>query len=154
MEWSWRQSTHIECKINHCGNLSTWYSHCWVSGDIRSFPFQDVHSDEQKTGKDPFMILQYQFVHITIHGRMCVILISLFHLDFLDQMYSETPQFVTNTVILAAFISPNITVTITILHYSLHYSQSPTDLLIVWNNHVYMYCWKMDFRQRQTMSPQ
>jgi hypothetical protein len=59
-------------------------------------PSMTFTSHEPNRGELLSKFLVYEFEHITKKGRMCVIMVSLSQLDFIDRRISETPQIVTN----------------------------------------------------------
>ena len=63
--------THSERKMPPSANLPTGYISCWVPGDIRSYPFNDLYSHELYTGENISKIVVYQFEHITTIDGIC-----------------------------------------------------------------------------------
>jgi hypothetical protein len=79
-------------------NLATVYSSCCFPGDIMAYPFYDLYSYEQNKGELLSKILVYEFEHKTKKGRTCVLFFLFLSPVSWDQKWSETPQFVTNTM--------------------------------------------------------
>jgi hypothetical protein len=52
--------------------LPTGYSSCCFSGDVMTYLFYDLHSNEQNKGELLFKIVVYKFKYITKKGRTCV----------------------------------------------------------------------------------
>jgi hypothetical protein len=61
-----------------------------------SNPFYVLYSHEPNNGELQSKFLVYEFEHITMKGRTCVIVISISQPGFMHQRGSETPQLVTN----------------------------------------------------------
>jgi len=77
-------------------NLPTGSSSCLFPGVIMSNPFYDLYRHEPNKDELQSKLLVYEFEHITMEGRICVIMISFSKPGFMDQRCSETPQFVIN----------------------------------------------------------
>jgi len=63
--------THFECPLPSRANLATGYRSCWVPGDIMSYSFNDLYSQELDKGELQSIILVHEFEPITMIGVMC-----------------------------------------------------------------------------------
>jgi len=85
------------CNIPRRTNLHTWYSSYWVLEISYHIPSITWKVMDAYKGEHLSNILVYEFEHITIKGRKCMLKVSFSQarVGFMNQWYGESPQFVT-----------------------------------------------------------